>query len=145
MRKFLFPLSIFTVATGLLLFGQTKVTPQNIGSGGASGTKVMVLGSDGKVYFAQLSGLSVDMTTNPPTLIASSQTNTAVDVSVLTASGGNTFTLSHTPVGSLEMISRNGIVLSENVDYTVAGNVVTFAANVPLLNAGDVIRARYNY
>lgn len=55
-----------------------------------------------------------------------------------------TFTLVNTPNPAASLkLSRNGILLEQNIDYTLANQIVTFTSNAVLPGPGDVLLANY--
>jgi hypothetical protein len=55
-----------------------------------------------------------------------------------------TFTLANAPNPAISLkLSRNGILLKQNIDYTLANQIITFTSNAVLPGTGDVLIANY--
>ena len=55
---------------------------------------------------------------------------------------GNTGALANTPTGTFLMLTKNGQVLINGVDYTIAGNVITYTISAL---GSDIFGAWYSY
>lgn len=155
--------------SGLSLFGQARPTlvgPGQLGCPTVSGAPQILYQLPGvisAVPFIMCVALDMnsaafhfvlDTSTIPPTLRivgTSSGTNTPgpvfVDVEIPTGTvdGVNrTFTLRDVPnpASSLNLM-RNGISYTAGVDYTLAGNVITYLPGVTAPQLGDVHKASY--
>lgn len=83
----------------------------------------------------------------PSAVTQGPSSGTWVDAEVPAGSidGINTsFHLAHTPNPLKSLILSNALILAEDIDFTISGNVITFALNaVP--QPGAIIRATYRY
>lgn len=122
--------NVTRIALGLL-FGPTST----------SGFAMVVL-PNGNVSQATLSGLTLNTTTNPPTLSAAQQSSkTPITSNVVVTTPSQTWP---TPASSCTLLSvyLDGLLLSSGNDYTVAtgGSAITINSATWTLVAGDIIQ-----
>lgn len=134
---------LLTAACAAVGWAQTKLTPNALGSAGAAGPKVYVVLPSGMVSLADLSGLVIDTSGPVPVLKAVSATRSKVVVSKPLATGAN-LTLPDSPIAGTLRLHRNGLLWTEDTDFTLTGNQVV-AINGQIFQAGDVLNAEYSY
>lgn len=134
---------LITAAFAAVGWAQTKVTPNALGSAGAPGPKVYVVLPSGVVSLADLSGLVIDTSGAIPILKAVSATRSKVHVAKPLSTGPN-LTLPESPIAGTLRLHRNGLLWTENEDYTITGNQVA-SINGQIFQAGDVLNAEYEY
>lgn len=96
------------------------------------------------------SNVSINTSTNPPTLtIATTSGPTPQAESYTYAAAATSQSLKFTPVSTVPMlVTRNGLVLIQNIDYTVSGAVVAFSTTGTPNNApqpGDIFSFYYSH
>ena len=101
---------------------------------------------------ATLSGATLDMSTNPPTLRITSSGGTGNVPTFVdnekpagTIDGANpNFTLANVPNAGSLTFYRNGLRQAENVDYMISGRTITFATTA-IPEVGDILLASYRH
>jgi len=139
------PLLLLALAVGL--FGQTKTTTNQLAPSDppAPTGKVYILTPEGVLKFATLGqGLILTCDAAGCTLDTPAIAPVPLKVYPVTISTEKllTYTLPSAPVIGELAIVRNGLELTEGVDYSVAGLVVTFLAGAEPLQ-GDLVRVKY--
>lgn len=109
-------------------------------------TVVMVIGGEFVTATLDANSFSYDPVTKTLRAIAATSPTTEVNDEVVTATGGMpTLTLSRTFAVLYSLaVYRNGLRLRPTLDYTVAGNVITFAQGAAP-RQGDVVACDYRF
>jgi hypothetical protein len=120
----------------------TTTVAGNTSSIGSVTTSVGGLSTNVSSLTNEVNGLS--STVNSLSNVSSTAAFVDADTPAGTVNGTNTtFSLASTPAPAASLtLFRNGLALSQGVDYTLSGSVVTFATgNVP--QTGDILLAYY--
>jgi hypothetical protein len=140
------------MATALILAviagAETKPDARQLRGPASSKGYVLVVLPDGQVNFATLDGLEIRSDANGivlrPTMPAAPILRDKVQSWKL-AVEQMAFALTETPAGAESVwIYRNGLLMTEGEDYTLAGKTVTFLP-VQGTAPGDIITIRYRY
>lgn len=143
------------IIIGLLCFaglvhGQSRLQIEQLQSRAvAPGGLAMVVLPDGRLSVASLDGIVIDTSGAVPVLRVLPQPATPpirekAIVQRTTAPLPSLTIADVTVIVASVVVCRNGLELSEGVDYTMAGPVITFIAGAEPL-AGDVVKLRYRY
>lgn len=134
---------VLLALTSVVVWSQTRVTPGGLSSGGATGPKVYVVLASGAVALAGLDGLVIDTSGPSPILKAVSAVSHKVHVAKPLTTGPN-LTLPEAPIPGTLRLHRNGILWTENEDYTLSG-IQVVSINGQIFNAGDVLNCEYSF
>jgi hypothetical protein len=139
------PFLLLALAVGLC--GQTAPTTSQLKAGEAPAPtgKIYIMDSTGQLRFATV-GQGIVITCDAAGCMIDTPAIAPVALKVYTVAVSTekllTYTLPSAPVIGELAIVRNGLELTEGVDYSVAGLVVTFLAGAEPLQ-GDLVRVKY--
>ena len=138
---------LLLLALAVCLFSQTAPTTNQLKAGEtpAPTGKIYIMDSTGQLRFATV-GQGIVITCDAAGCMIDTPAIAPVALKVYTVTVSTekllTYTLPSAPVIGELTIVRNGLELTEGVDYSVAGLVVTFLAGAEPLQ-GDLVRVKY--
>jgi uncharacterized protein YoxC len=107
------------------------------------------LSGAGVTFTTASTPLSTDLLQAFYRIVGSGTSSTIVDAETPsgTINGTNlAFTLVNTPIGSTSVkLYKNGLLLSQNGDYTMSGKTITFTSTTTTPQTGDALVASYRY
>jgi hypothetical protein len=106
-------------------------------------TVIRVLTPTGWINVQPDASIEIDVNAAPPVIRAVAPATQDLVEKFVVTTAATTFTLAAIPgKGCVPQVARNGVLMTEGIDYTVAGATVSFLPVQPVL-AGDIVQIRY--
>lgn len=125
----------------------TRLNVKSQLAGEATGDdRVYVQRSDGTLVFARMDAATLELVpaatpSQPPVLrakVSATASRWVKEELPTVVTPTQLFTLAQTPVGPVD-VYRNGLLMKSTVDYSVAGRIVTFRPEQPILTGDEVV------